>query len=99
VNDLCIAIRMRSTAPDEHSVRENLGSRRKVDSSAVGRASAKGNYRISFRVCTASWPMASFLRLQNRRKRCRFIPASTGLIHSATNFHFGKIEERRDRIV
>lgn len=29
VNDLCNAIRMRSTAPDEHSVRGNLGSRRK----------------------------------------------------------------------
>src|SRR5471030_726157 len=50
---------MRSTALDEHSVRGKLGSRRKVDSSA-GASFIQGEFRISYRVRTASWPMAGF---------------------------------------
>ncbi len=36
-----------------------------------------GRFRNCYSVRTASWLMAGFLQLQNRRKCCRFIPAST----------------------
>ena len=40
-------------------------------------------FRNWYRASTASWPMVGFLRLQNRKKCCRFIPALTSLYRAS----------------